>query len=124
VAGKVGVLLTGVDAETQRTVEDLHGRTLPPTVPGLTEPIREGAWFRPQRRANPSSARTRPPLPAVERQLNDLKADRESAQLMDAAGFVITGFTELIHAYHGVRHHVPRLAGRTACGCRISCHRV
>jgi hypothetical protein len=41
-------------------------------------------------------------LPAIEQQINDLRADRETAQAMDAAEFVIRNLTEQIDSYREV----------------------
>ncbi len=40
-------------------------------------------------------------LPAIEQHINDLRADRETAGAMDAAGFVITAMSQEIAAYEG-----------------------
>lgn len=41
-------------------------------------------------------------LPAIEQHINDLRADRETAEAMDAAGFVITAMSQEIAAYEAV----------------------
>jgi integrase len=52
-------------------------------------------------------------LPAIEQQINDLRADRETAQAMNAAAFVTHNLTEQIHSYQDVaakmRTHLAEL---------------
>lgn len=38
-------------------------------------------------------------LPALEQHINDLRADRETAEAMDVAAFVIDNLTQQIHSY-------------------------
>jgi integrase len=41
-------------------------------------------------------------LPAIEQQINDLRSDRETAEAMEAADYVITNLTDQVHAYSDV----------------------
>ena len=54
-------------------------------------------------------------LPAIEQHINDLRADRETATAMDAAGFVTTAMNKGITAYEAVAATMRRtLAGLPA----------
>jgi integrase len=54
-------------------------------------------------------------LPAIEQHINDLRADRETATAMNAAGFVTTGMNKEITAYEAVAATMRRnLAGLPA----------
>ncbi|WP_308124601.1 hypothetical protein [Streptomyces sp. NEAU-YJ-81] len=51
-------------------------------------------------------------LPAIEDHINSLRADRERARVMDAAGFVIDNLTSQINSYEGVAAKMrERMAG-------------
>ncbi|MEV3959246.1 hypothetical protein [Streptomyces albogriseolus] len=47
-------------------------------------------------------------LPAIEQHINELRADRETAQAMDAAEFVISAFTAQITAFEQVTDRMRR----------------
>lgn len=54
-------------------------------------------------------------LPAIEQHLNELRADRETAQAMDAAAFVLTALTDQITAFEQVVNRMKtRLAAMPA----------